>query len=648
MPLQRALSIAQPKNEKTPEKGNQVGLSNEQLKAAVGGLSAETLVEIDQDGDGEVDAHEYAAYMRRAEAERQEIEDLASLLSPEELDMIDTDKDGRVSVEEYRAYLLARGAVTIFMVQAKTRRCARLVWTGTSRAGLARLYLSHFFPQQVHESLDAAVRVGDKRGMNALRRTMSGSHAPNSARPAGRASRMSDDGVKRPSDVRFVLQHPKYGVPFSNFNLSDLKDGSVLTAFEAFSNGSSKFIAAGATKNDMLANNGAATLRERLWVLLDDPLSSRPATVIFLLMMFLIILSTVTFCIDTMPRLYEHDPGVSHPFFVIEATCIACFTFELSTRFWASPDRRAFFADVMNMIDLVAILPFYIELVAKGVEVPGLAVLRVLRLVRVFRLFKMNRGPVQVFASTMSRSARPLYMLTFFVLIALVVFSSLLYYIEGAMWDSGLQTFVRHVSWECTTPFSYDPPLSWARLNASAALRERHSGLGDPCALQPLEEQDLAAAAELADAEGDVGSSDLLLRHALYVCPSTYDKGGCRTVWEVSPFESIPAVMWFSLETMSSLGYGDFGPVSAVGKILTMIIMSSGLLVLSLPISVVGSNFTTVYQYLQMQERREKMQLEARRRNEKDAKQAERRSTARRTKVMNAAKMAIGVTKSEA
>ena len=86
MPLQRALSIAQPKNEKTPEKGNQVGLSNEQLKAAVGGLSAETLVEIDQDGDGEVDAHEYAAYMRRAEAERQEIEDLASLLSPEELD----------------------------------------------------------------------------------------------------------------------------------------------------------------------------------------------------------------------------------------------------------------------------------------------------------------------------------------------------------------------------------------------------------------------------------------------------------------------------------------------------------------------------------------------------------------------------------
>ena len=51
-------------------------------------------------------------------------QDLAALLSPEELDMIDTDKDGRVSVEEYRAYLLARGAVTIFMVQAKTRRCA--------------------------------------------------------------------------------------------------------------------------------------------------------------------------------------------------------------------------------------------------------------------------------------------------------------------------------------------------------------------------------------------------------------------------------------------------------------------------------------------------------------------------------------------
>jgi len=62
----------------------------------------------------------------------------------------------------------------------------------------------------------------------------------------------------------------------------------------------------------------------------------------------------------------------------------------------------AFFCDVMNIIDLLAILPYFItlgtELADDGAD-PGrasnqamsLAVLRVIRLVRVFRIFKLSR-----------------------------------------------------------------------------------------------------------------------------------------------------------------------------------------------------------------------------------------------------------------
>jgi hypothetical protein len=65
-------------------------------------------------------------------------------------------------------------------------------------------------------------------------------------------------------------------------------------------------------------------------------------------------------------------------------------------RLVSCPNKRAYISAPMNMIDLVAILPFYLELVLKAAaggeeaEVPGLAVFRVVRLVRVFRLLKVG------------------------------------------------------------------------------------------------------------------------------------------------------------------------------------------------------------------------------------------------------------------
>lgn len=59
------------------------------------------------------------------------------------------------------------------------------------------------------------------------------------------------------------------------------------------------------------------------------------------------------------------------PFYVIEATCIAIFTLELLVRIITAPPhlisfsplRMDFFRDVMNIVDILAILPFYIEMV---------------------------------------------------------------------------------------------------------------------------------------------------------------------------------------------------------------------------------------------------------------------------------------------
>ena len=51
------------------------------------------------------------------------------------------------------------------------------------------------------------------------------------------------------------------------------------------------------------------------------------------------------------------------PFVVIEAAYMAWFTLEFFVRLLSSPSKVKFLRKVMNLVDLLAILPYYISLV---------------------------------------------------------------------------------------------------------------------------------------------------------------------------------------------------------------------------------------------------------------------------------------------
>ena len=161
------------------------------------------------------------------------------------------------------------------------------------------------------------------------------------------------------------------------------------------------------------------------------------------------------FCLETLPEFkhykvfnttangtkIEEDevPDVTDPFFIVETLCIIWFTFELLVRFLACPSKYIFAKDIMNMIDLVAIIPYFITLatiVAEKEEViapkapvapnkegnnqaMSLAILRVIRLVRVFRIFKLSRHSkgLQILGRTLKASMRELGLLMFFLFI---------------------------------------------------------------------------------------------------------------------------------------------------------------------------------------------------------------------------------------
>ena len=108
---------------------------------------------------------------------------------------------------------------------------------------------------------------------------------------------------------------------------------------------------------------------------------------------------------------------------------------------------QTFWTDALNWCDFVAIVPFYFEvLLALGagtepwnfqVDEENIKVaLRVVKLFRVLRVFKMTRQfpASRLIADTMIFSADALMVPMFFLLVFVLIFASMLFFLEGGQW----------------------------------------------------------------------------------------------------------------------------------------------------------------------------------------------------------------------
>lgn len=93
-----------------------------------------------------------------------------------------------------------------------------------------------------------------------------------------------------------------------------------------------------------------------------------------------ILVSVIAFSVETLPTL---SPDVRQMLWWVEVATMAIFTIEYVLRLFVADSPRRFALSFFGIIDLIAILPFYLSL---GVDLRSVRVLRVLRLLRIFQV----------------------------------------------------------------------------------------------------------------------------------------------------------------------------------------------------------------------------------------------------------------------
>ncbi|CRK89792.1 CLUMA_CG003419, isoform A [Clunio marinus] len=121
-------------------------------------------------------------------------------------------------------------------------------------------------------------------------------------------------------------------------------------------------------------------------------------------------------------------------FFYIECVCNAWFTFEILIRFISSPSKLRFIISSVNIIDYIATLSFFCDLMLQKV-IPNMEnadILEFFSIIRIMRLFKLTRhsSGLKILIQTFRASAKELTLLVFFLVLGIVIFASLVYYAE--------------------------------------------------------------------------------------------------------------------------------------------------------------------------------------------------------------------------
>ncbi|TPP61381.1 Potassium voltage-gated channel subfamily C member, partial [Fasciola gigantica] len=112
----------------------------------------------------------------------------------------------------------------------------------------------------------------------------------------------------------------------------------------------------------------------------------------------------------------------------------AWFTFEITVRFLVTPSKYEFIRSPVNIIDLLALISFYVDLLLTNImsDDASYDALEFFSIIRIMRLFKLTRhiAGLKILIHTFRASMKELVLLVFFLMVFIVIFAALMYYAE--------------------------------------------------------------------------------------------------------------------------------------------------------------------------------------------------------------------------
>jgi len=279
-----------------------------------------------------------------------------------------------------------------------------------------------------------------------------------------------------------------------------------------------------------------------MWNILDNPSSSVPACLYYLLSLFFVLLYLVAFTLNTVPSFLLVDINgellANTKLTIIQLVCLGFCTLEFILRFVSSPRKCQFLKCGMNILDLLVLLVLFIaevipvffiaEVVPASVAdmdesessyvetttaydtyseeesyennssiIKILKIFRVLRVIWIFKLVRYSTD-LQTVTSILWNSLRELFLLLQVLLVMVFLFGTLVYY--------------------------------------------------------------------------------------------------CEMDQEDTMFTSLPDAFWFAIVSITTVGYGDMTPVTGFGKLFGSLCVVFGITSMVLPIIVIAINFAEFYE----------------------------------------------------
>ena len=176
---------------------------------------------------------------------------------------------------------------------------------------------------------------------------------------------------------------------------------------------------------------------------LDDP-DYGPGRVFAITIQVLVVVSLVSYVGTTLPAL---APETRAKLYFIEAITIGIFSVEYVLRVMMAQNKLRYIFSFYGLVDLIAVIPFYIT---SGLDLVALRLFRVLRLARVLKLFKYSKAIVR-FKNAIALVREELVIFGFVAAILLYLAAVGIYYFEHTVQPEAFKSIFHSLWWAVVT-----------------------------------------------------------------------------------------------------------------------------------------------------------------------------------------------------